>query len=551
MGLQVDLLTKGKTCHAKEFIDFEFNGKHVSEFGLAVVSDGDRLSLDASPEFEDETSEVSGVDGQLYWGTRYKTRRREYKLATDGITEQQLNDFKKHFQPGQYGKLIEDERPYRYCYCRVDAVSNFSFIPFKKKTRVMGYDIEVNEYKGEATLSFVQDDPRIYSTANYLASAITTENAQAVLRGMYDNNIPHATSWAATLDDQYSSVLGLMKIGSNVIGSSESSIKAVCFLGADKVLQYNGTISSLVNRVAYRPADFTDPMIYYNPSTAKCLANLELYMNLTTTAFSSTSFTPVYIANIADDINVSALNGTEPYNRVESSQKFVMKNGIITIKNPTFETTMKYTTPNAMHSVHRAIKIAWSFYNSGNNNVKDLEMTLQEEIIHPLIIERAMLVLSWIKARSAYYSGGVLKTGTISLPTYLYTKTSGTFDANWFAYFNTAMLGFFCDPGFGGTTTPENYKSATLQQCTLRLNGETSSSTFTYLSYNLKSSTGTFQSREERCGDIMLSDYLELSGGDTINSEGKVASCHCLRFMNGGNFTNHPDVVLAYKYTYL
>ena len=77
MGLQVDLLTKGKTCHAKEFIDFEFNGKHVSEFGLVVVSDGDRLSLDASPEFEDETSEVSGVDGQLYWGTRYKTRRRE------------------------------------------------------------------------------------------------------------------------------------------------------------------------------------------------------------------------------------------------------------------------------------------------------------------------------------------------------------------------------------------------------------------------------------------------------------------------------------------
>ena len=48
------------------------------------------------------------------------------------------------------------------------------------------------------------------------------------------------------------------------------------------------------------------------------------------------------------------------------------------------------------------------------------------------------------------------------MPTYLYTKASGTFSANWFAYFNTAMLGFFCDPGFGGTTTPENYKSATL-----------------------------------------------------------------------------------------
>lgn len=162
-----------------------------------------------------------------------------------------------------------------------------------------------------------------------------------------------------------------------------------------------------------------------------------------------------------------------------------------------------------------------------------------------------MTVLSWIKSRSAYYGDEVLKTGTISLPAYLYTKASGTFSANWFAYFNTAMLGFFCNPEFGGVVEPENYSNATLQQCTLHINGEISSSTFTYLSYSLKSSTGTFQSREERCGDIMLSDYLELSGGDTINSEGKVASCHCLRFMNGGKFTNHPDVVLAYKYTYL
>ena len=63
MGLQVDLLTKGKSCHAKEFIDFEFNGKHISEFGLVVVSDGDRHSFDASPSFDDETSTVNGVSG--------------------------------------------------------------------------------------------------------------------------------------------------------------------------------------------------------------------------------------------------------------------------------------------------------------------------------------------------------------------------------------------------------------------------------------------------------------------------------------------------------
>jgi hypothetical protein len=63
MGVQVDLLTRGKTCHEKEFIDFEFDGKHISEFGMVAVFDGDRHSFDASPSFEDETSEVRGVSG--------------------------------------------------------------------------------------------------------------------------------------------------------------------------------------------------------------------------------------------------------------------------------------------------------------------------------------------------------------------------------------------------------------------------------------------------------------------------------------------------------
>ena len=65
MGIQVKELTSGKRPWEKEFIDFEFDGKHVSEFGLVVVSDGDRLSMDLSAPFTDETSEVNGVDGLL------------------------------------------------------------------------------------------------------------------------------------------------------------------------------------------------------------------------------------------------------------------------------------------------------------------------------------------------------------------------------------------------------------------------------------------------------------------------------------------------------
>jgi hypothetical protein len=54
---------------------------------MVAVFDGDRHSFNASPGFEDETSEVNGVNGQYYWGTRYKARAKTFSLATDGMTE--------------------------------------------------------------------------------------------------------------------------------------------------------------------------------------------------------------------------------------------------------------------------------------------------------------------------------------------------------------------------------------------------------------------------------------------------------------------------------
>ena len=108
MGIQVDLLTQDKT-QLQDYINFQFDGKYISDFGLVVVTDGDRLSFDGSAEFEDEVSSVNGVNGQYYWGTNFKSLKREFTLATDGMTEAQVNAFKQHFKPGKYGNFIEDK----------------------------------------------------------------------------------------------------------------------------------------------------------------------------------------------------------------------------------------------------------------------------------------------------------------------------------------------------------------------------------------------------------------------------------------------------------
>jgi hypothetical protein len=97
MGIQINTLTQGKNPWEKEYIDFEFDGKFLSEFNLVAVSDGDRYSFQTSPDFNDDVSEVKGVIGQHYWGTNFRTLKRTFSLSTDGMTEAELNAFKRHF----------------------------------------------------------------------------------------------------------------------------------------------------------------------------------------------------------------------------------------------------------------------------------------------------------------------------------------------------------------------------------------------------------------------------------------------------------------------
>ena len=141
MGLQVDLL-KSKYPHNTEFIDFSFDGKKITDFGLVAVVDGDRLQFDGSPSFTDETTTVNGVVGQYYWGTNIGTKTKTYTLATDGMTEQQVQAFQYHFRPGRYGKFIDDTFAFRYSYCRVSSVTNFKMTPFKKEVE---YTVEENK----------------------------------------------------------------------------------------------------------------------------------------------------------------------------------------------------------------------------------------------------------------------------------------------------------------------------------------------------------------------------------------------------------------------
>ena len=57
---------------------------------------------------------------------------------------------------------------------------------------------------------------------------------------------------------------------------------------------------------------------------------------------------------------------------------------------------------------------------------------------------------------------------------------------------------------------------------------------------------------EESCGDMILSEYLNLDGGDILTDAGMIASCHKIRFIQGQSNSHTIDgIKLIYTPTYL
>ena len=97
----------------RSFISFSFGGKNIEDFNLIASIEGDRMNRSGSAEFEDLVDAYNIIDGQFYWGTHFKTNKITFKLATDGMTQNQLDDFKHWFAGGKTRELILAEHPNR------------------------------------------------------------------------------------------------------------------------------------------------------------------------------------------------------------------------------------------------------------------------------------------------------------------------------------------------------------------------------------------------------------------------------------------------------
>lgn len=580
MGIQVTELTQNLMPWGKEYIDFSFAGRHISEFGLVAVTSSDRYQFPGSPEFKDEVSEVNGVWGQYYWGTNFKTRTYTYSLATDGMTERQFEEFKRLFRPGHYGQFYEDTWFERYCYVRVKNVLDFTFVPFQEQVEVAGVKFPSRVYRGECKLVLIQDKPFLHSFYQVLDSKISdlnnkTDNGRAALRAMYHSNIPAQDSW-------------------------KKDVK--CCIGADHTLSKNGELSS----VYY---DKISSIPFYNPSTFDAECQLEFTLQRTTSTINTIEWEPVYFDEIYTDIT----KPNTPYNLFGVTENILSTTSLEyadAYKN-CFK-YFKYTLPEISSEINKAINVAWMFYSENPNGALiDLQERLQEEVVNIKVLVWAIKILQKIQVNQKLYYpedyeedqtiDGQIIGDTIEAQQYqifsenyddaqglvilhagdyekeffnLETDQPGCFRSNkikvytstldpeveslmvdWFGYFNIMMLMMHaeCNPWEQGDITTKNTFS-NFRKYKLKFDGEKAQAFCSYV-VNYMEGDGIINQEEiveEDCSNIIQSEYLLLDGGDIINPEtGTIASYHLLKFYHGiENDLEVENACLKYKYTY-
>ena len=154
----------------RSFISFSYGNKNIEDFNLIATIDGNRMKRPGSATFEDIVTTYDILDGQFYWGTYYKENSLSLTLSTDGITQEQLDDFLNWFQGGKIRELILAEHPNRAIMARVAEPPEISLLPFEYPTTVMiagkPYATSSTLYKGDISLQFVMDEPYWYSKVN-------------------------------------------------------------------------------------------------------------------------------------------------------------------------------------------------------------------------------------------------------------------------------------------------------------------------------------------------------------------------------------------------
>lgn len=199
----------------RSYISFSWGARDIEEFDLLVVNDGSSYQGQMYAQFQDLTTEYDLLDGQHYWGFHFSPNELVFSLATDGVMEATLQEFRNWFRPGIERELILAEHPYRAIKARVAEVPTYSLLPFEEKVNKIfngvSYTTSTTKWRGQISLHFIMDDPQWYSIADgaFEFSQINNEDQEEnikqkehenenKLKTMFEDGVPFVSMFKTT-----------------------------------------------------------------------------------------------------------------------------------------------------------------------------------------------------------------------------------------------------------------------------------------------------------------------------------------------------------------
>ena len=267
-----------------DFIGFSFNEHRSESLGIVRVSDGSRYNEDLVPTTQDKTVQVPGGDGFYYFGSDYTQRQFSINIAFDELTEKQFRELQQVFGTKELGKLVFDERPYKY-YVVKSNKPQLKYICF-------GKDGE-RTYKGEGTLTFTAYYPFAKSAFKFLEKEIEKETGKEVyvLRKTYSN----IEEWAEASGMKAQGILDTIP-ESPTEGVYSISVYNAGDLETDFILKFNGAPGDAVNI----------ELSQQNVGNKKAFLNLKKFgLKNTDTGFQINTKT-----NLIEGFNAEGLTGT-------------------------------------------------------------------------------------------------------------------------------------------------------------------------------------------------------------------------------------------------
>ena len=179
-------MNENTRCIKGDFIGFTLGDIHSSELGLMRVSDGSRYNEDLLPPLQDKKAQISGRDGEVYFGSQYMTKPLKVPVAFDNMREEEFSALRRLLSIKTPQVLWFDESPYKQSLVKSAAAQSFKWSCFDESRGGL-YSDRKRIYKGEGILEFNCFTPYATSRITYLDETLTEKDGKEVYKNEYQN----------------------------------------------------------------------------------------------------------------------------------------------------------------------------------------------------------------------------------------------------------------------------------------------------------------------------------------------------------------------------